>query len=173
MAEPSRKGLAAVAAAISILAMAVASLYLAALIVAQNRVAVLAGQEAEVGQAPRVPEFLSAYIYNASLCNLLAGRLAPLPWTLLIVNSGNIPAEVDSIVVSIGANIVFQRSGRWQLSPGQYLVADLSALPGSPALANAVVQVHTTRGGFFVGGYGLPSPESVVVVEEDGVCVEP
>ncbi len=168
-----RRGLAAVAATISILAMSVTALYLAAILASQNRAAALAGQEAAVGQAPRVPEFVSGYVYNASLCNLLAGRLVAQPWTLLVVNVGNIPAEVDSIVVSVGGNVIFQRSGKWLLHPGYYLVADLSAIPGNPALYDAVVQVHTSRGGFFVGGYGLPSPESVVVVEDDGLCVEP
>jgi hypothetical protein len=168
-----RRGLAAVAATIGILAMSVTALYLATFLTSQNRTAEQAGQEAKVGQAPRVPEFLSGYVYNFSLCNLLAGRLAPLPWTLLVVNTGNTPVEVDSVVVSIDSNIVFQRTGEWQLYPGHYLVADLSSIPGNSALLNATVQIHTSRGGFFIGGYGVPSPDSVVVVREDGVCVEP
>jgi hypothetical protein len=168
-----KRGLAAVAATIGILAMSVTALYLAAFLAMHNRAAEQAGQEAKVGQAPKAPEFLSSYVYNFSLCNLLAGRLAPLPWTLLVVNTGNIPVEVDSVVVSIGSNIVFQRTGKWQLYPGHYLVADISSIPGNPALKNAVVQVHTSRGGFFVGGYGVPSPESVVVISSDGRCIEP
>jgi hypothetical protein len=167
------RGLAAVAATIGILAMSVTALYLAAFMTSQNRAAEQTGQEAKVGQAPKVPEFLSSYVYNFSLCNLLAGRLAPLPWTLLVVNTGNIPVEVDSVVVSIGSNIVFQRTGKWQLYPGHYLVADISSISGNPALHNAVVQVHTSRGGFFIGGYGVPSPESVVVIGSDGGCIEP
>jgi hypothetical protein len=167
------RGLAAVAATIGILAMSVTALYLAAFLASQNRAAEQAGQEAKVGQAPKVPEFLSSYVYNFSLCNLLAGRLTSLPWTLLVVNTGNIPVEVDSVVVSIGSNIVFQRTGEWQLYPGHYLVADLSSISGNPALKNAVVQVHTSRGGVFIGGYGVPSPESVVVIDSDGRCIEP
>jgi len=172
-----RSGLAAVAATISILFMSLSSLYLVAYLNLSNRAAALAAQEASVGQAPRVPEVLSAYIYNASLCALLEGKLSQekMPWKLLVVNTGNILAEVDSIVLAVDRNIVYSNSSKQRLLPGQYIALPLEDCGAfcAPYMTLGVVQVHTSRGGFFTGGYGIPRPEAVVNINEQGRCVEP
>jgi hypothetical protein len=36
-----------------------------------------------------------------------------------------------------------------------------------------LVQVHTSRGGFFIGGYAVPRPDMVIRVYENGRCLEP
>ena len=164
--------MATVAAAIGVLAMSIIVLYSMAYVAARNTLAASARQEAQVGQAPRVPEMVSAYIYNVSLCHLLRGKLTPKPWKLLVVNTGNTPVEVDSIVASIGTSIIFQDGSRRALLPGQYFVASLLIQAGAnPELLLA--QIHTVRGGLFLGGYGVPPPESAVTVDGQGRCLEP
>jgi hypothetical protein len=172
-----RSGLAAVAGVIGVIAFTMIALYTIAYLNVQNRLSASARQEAQVGQAPRVPEFVSAYIYNASLCSLLAGNLTQLtmPWKALVVNTGNVPVEVDSIVVSIDALILHQSSEKRTLLPGQYVVQpllDCGAFCGL-YMTLAQAQVHTSRGGLFVGGYAVPKPETVVTITGDGRCVEP
>jgi hypothetical protein len=170
-------GLAAVAATIAILVFSITSLYFVAYLTAMNRGAEAAKQEARIGQAPRVPEVLSAYIYNASLCNLFRRVFTQeeMPWKLLVLNTGNIPAEVDSIVLSVDGNIVYQDSNRRTLLPGDYFVANLGncgALCG-PYMELGLVQVHTSRGGFFIGGYAVPRPDMVIRFDGNGRCLEP
>lgn len=177
MVERRRMGLAAVAGVMGVLAITLIALYAATYLNIQNRLPASARQEAQVGQAPRVPEIVSIYIYNASLCSLLTGNLTQLtmPWKALVVNTGNVPVEVDSVVVAVDALILFQSSEARALLPGQYIVAPL--LDCGPFcglyMTLAQAQVHTSRGGLFVGGYGVPKPEAVVTIDGSGRCVEP
>jgi len=172
-----RKGLAAVAGVMGILAITITALYLTTYVNVQNRLASSARQEAQAAQAPRVPEMVSAYVYNASLCILLEGKLSQerMPWKLLVVNTGNIPVEVDSIVFSVDTLMLFQDSSKRLLLPGQHVVQPL--LDCGPFcglyMTLGLAQVHTSRGGFFTGGYGVPKPETVVTVDESGRCLEP
>jgi hypothetical protein len=170
-------GLAAVAATIAVLVFSITSLYFVAYLTAMNRGAEAAKQEARVGQAPRVPEVLSAYIYNASLCALFEGRLTQerMPWKLLVLNTGNVPAEVDSVVLSVDGNIMYQDSNRRTLHPGEYFAANLEDCGAFCGLymSLGLVQVHTSRGGFFLGGYAVPRPDMVIRVDENRRCLEP
>jgi hypothetical protein len=170
-------GLAAVAAVTAVLAMSITALYFTSYLIIRNRTAEAAKQEAQVGQAPKVPEVLSAYLYNASLCILFEGKLTQerMPWKLLVLNTGNVPAEVDSIVLSIEGNILYQSNSRQLLYPGQYIAADLQDCGAFCGLymTLGVVQVHTSRGGFFTGGYAVPKPDAVISIDGNGRCVEP
>ncbi|MEM2066586.1 MAG: hypothetical protein QXU87_02375 [Candidatus Caldarchaeum sp.] len=172
-----RAGLAAVAAVVGVIAFTLTMLYAIAYLNVQNRLSAGVEQEARVGQAPRVPEVVSVYIYNASLCRLLSGNLTQLtmPWKLLVVNTGNVPVEVDSIVVAVDALILYRSSEKRTLLPGQYIaqpLADCGAFCGL-YMTLAQAQVHTSRGGLFVGGYAVPKPETAVTITEDRRCVEP
>ncbi|MEM2072836.1 MAG: hypothetical protein QXD47_08770 [Candidatus Caldarchaeum sp.] len=172
-----RKGLAAVAGVMGILAMTITALYLIAYVNVQNRLAASARQEAQVAQAPRVPEMVGVYVYNASVCSLLKGNLTQqrMPWKLLVVNTGNIPVEVDSIVFSVDTLMLLQDNSKRTLLPGQYVVQPLLDCGPFCGLYMTIgtAQVHTSRGGFFVGGYGVPKPETIISIDENGRCLEP
>jgi len=172
-----RRGLAALAGVMGVLAISIIALYAVTYLNIQNRLPASARQEAQVGQSPRVPEILSAYIYNASLCAMLSGNLTQLtmPWKALVLNTGNIPVEVDNIVISVDALTLFRDSNKRTILPGQHVaipLMDCGAFCGL-YMTLAQIQVHTSRGGFFVGGYGVPKPEAVVNIDADGRCVEP
>lgn len=165
-----RSGLAAVAAVIGLLAMSIVATYAIAFTLLRNATAESARQEADIGQSPRTPEFLTPLLYNISLCQLLFNETAVgKTTTLAVINTGQVPVEVDSIVVNIHELIIYMNQDRIRLLPGEYFAAPLPGLDP----ANATIQVHTSRGGFFVGGYGVPWPESVIRVTDAGVCVEP
>ncbi|MEM2258176.1 MAG: hypothetical protein QXV39_08685 [Candidatus Caldarchaeum sp.] len=163
-------GLAAVAATIGVLAMSITALYFSLYLAGQNRLAASAKQEALVGQLPRTPEFVSAFLYNVSLCSLLSNQtLTPRNSTLAVINTGNIPVTVDNIVVAVDRNIVYHNTDQHILKAGEAFTATLPGLN----LTSALVQVHTSRGGFFIGGYGIPKPETIIYVDENGRCWEP
>jgi len=168
-----RLGLAAVAATMGLLSMGVMTAYLTAYVILNNQVAAASKQEARIGQSPRTPELLSSHLYNISLCQLLFNNsvVAAQP-KVAVINIGNHPAEVDSIVVNVGPEIRYMNRDKHLLMPGQVFTDPLPNILDID-LGRALVQVHTSDGGFYVGGYGIPWPEAIVSVDEDGRCAEP
>jgi len=113
-------------------------------------------------------ESIAIYLYNASLCQLLAGNLTPREWRLVIINAGPVEVEVNNLVVEKMGKAIFQKKNI-RLEPGEYKSFKI----GGGEYHDAKVYVHTKRGSLFVGGYEIPDPCTLVEIDEHGRCKEP
>jgi len=113
-------------------------------------------------------ESIAIYLYNASLCQLLAGNFTPCKWRLVIINTGPVEVEVNSLVVEKLGTIILQKKNI-QLKPSEYK----SFMIGDGEYHDAKVYVHTKKGSLFIGGYEIPDPYMLVEIDEHGRCTEP
>jgi len=164
-ASKSRSGISGVVAALAILFLALITMITVTL--AMSRMAGFSIGSLREGLERR-GESVAIYLYNVSLCGLLKGTLSPREWRLVIVNTGPVEIEVDSLVVEkMGALVLSRKNIR--LDPGGYE----RIIIGHGDYHDARVYVHTTRGSLFVGGYEIPDPYMLVEVDAEKRCMEP
>lgn len=160
-----RAGISGVVAALAILSLALITM--TAITLMMHRMAGFNFGALE-GSLEKRGESIAIYLYNVSLCDLLNGNVYPSKWRLVIVNTGPIEVEVDSLVVEkLGTTILQRRNVK--LEPGGYK----SFMIGDGDYHDARVYAHTTRGSLFVGGYEIPDPYMLVERRKGGGCLEP
>jgi len=166
MSTPKAKmGISGVVAALAILALALITMASITLMMQKMRGFNLGTLQESI---EKKKESVAIYLYNASLCDLLAGNLTPSKWKLVIVNTGPVEVEIDNLVVEKLGAIILQKKNV-KLEPSEYK----SFVIGKGDYHNAKVYVHTRRGSLFIGEYEIPDPYMLVEIQKNGRCVEP
>jgi len=169
LAPPTKTGISGVVAALAILLLALMTM--ATIILMTSKMSGFNLGELQAVLEKR-RESLAVYLYNVSLCELLAGNIvphnSPPKWRLVIVNTGPVEVDVDSLVVEKLGMVVLERNSI-RLGLGEYWSFHLTG----DDYHDAKVYVHTERGSLLTRGYGVPDPYMLVEIDGDGRCTEP